>query len=119
MEDNCPISRWEILKNQLNNLPPKAFKTALENQTESILIDCRTLKEFETGHLSNAVNMDYLGEGFYDQMERLDLEKSYLIYCRSGRRSTRTCTLMKNAGFKNIYNLDGGLKEWARVLGDI
>jgi len=117
MDNDCKVSRWAILKNQLNNLTPKEFKSMVESSENIVLLDCRKPEEFATGKLYNALNIDYLGEGFLEKMETLDIEKTYLIYCRSGRRSIRTCTLLKNGGFKNIYNLSGGLNAWNDALG--
>ena len=117
MEEYCRINRWDMLKQQLQNLSPEAFLTMKKATKNAILVDCRVPKEFAMGYLEGAINMDYFGEAFYDQLEALDRDATYLVYCRSGRRSLRTCTLMQNSGFKNVYNLDGGLKRWNEVLG--
>lgn len=113
MDDNtCKISRWEILKQQLNNLGPKEFDQAISQTKDGTIIDVRTEQEFATGHFPQAINISYLAYDFWDRIERLDPKKEYYIYCRSGRRSVRTCTLMKNGGFKKVFNLDGGLNAW-------
>ena len=117
MDNDCKVSRWAILKNRLNNLTPEEFKSFAEKKKDAIIIDCRTTEEFRTGKLFNAVHFDYFDYDFIDRMEALDSEKIYLIYCRSGRRSLRTCTLFRNGGFKNIYNLSGGLNAWSAVYG--
>lgn len=117
MDEFCRINRWEMLKKQLKNLTPAEFLAMKKAQPDAVLIDCRVPKEFATGYLEGAINMDYFGEQFYDQLEALNSDAVYLVYCRSGRRSLRTCTLMQNSGFKNVYNLDGGLKAWHEELG--
>lgn len=117
MNNECKISRWAILKNQLNNLTPEEFKLMVEKSENLVILDCRKPEEYAGGKLYHAANMDYLGSDFLEKMETLDIEKTYLIYCRSGRRSLRTCTLLKNGGFKSIYNLTGGLNAWSAVFG--
>lgn len=117
MEEFCRLNRWEMLKKQLKNLSPSEFLAMKKEHPNAILIDCRVPKEFATGYLEGAKNMDYFGEAFYDQLEELDSDAIYLVYCRSGRRSLRTCTLMQNSGFQQVYNLDGGLKAWFEELG--
>ncbi|MCR9288857.1 MAG: rhodanese-like domain-containing protein [Bacteroidetes bacterium] len=117
MEENCKIGRWEILKRQLKNLSPHDFQQAFENSSNGLLIDCRRPDEFNTGYIPNAINLDYLGEEFYNQMEVLDPSTHYFVYCRSSRRSIRTCTLMQNSGFENVFNLDGGLNGWVNIFG--
>lgn len=109
MSDSCKIKRWDILKRELNNFTPEEFMQAAEQEPEAILIDCRTASEFEHSRLEGALNVDYLAYDFLEKMDSLDQEKTYLVYCRTGRRSVRTCMLMKNGGFKRVYNLDGGL----------
>ncbi|MFT4761699.1 MAG: rhodanese-related sulfurtransferase [Paraglaciecola sp.] len=116
MEELCRINRWETLKKKLKNLKPAEFLAMKKKQPNAILIDCRVPKEFGTGYLEGAKNMDYFGDKFYEQLEALDNEATYLVYCRSGRRSLRTCTLMQNSGFTKVYNLDGGLKSWFEEL---
>lgn len=119
MEDkSCKTPRWRMFKARLNNLQPVAAQQLIETQDELILIDVRTPGEFKSGHLTEAINIDYLGADFYEKMEALDPAKTYLIYCRSGRRSIRACTLMINGGMPRgqVYNLDGGIQAWDAVL---
>ena len=115
MEDkSCKTPRWRLLKAKLNNLPPESFFNAVRQHKDALLIDVRTPAEFEVSHISGAINIDYLSEDFWDRMEQLGNDKTYFVYCRTGRRSIRTCTLMRNGGFDNkkIFNLDGGLLLW-------
>lgn len=117
MSDNCKISRWAQLKATLNNLPPKEFSQLLKAHPEAILLDCRTPEEFAHGRLGEAINFNYLSHDFVGQMDQLDASAMYLVYCRSERRSIRTCILLRNGGFKNVYNLDGGLATWVKEFG--
>lgn len=110
----CKISRWQLLKTKINNLSPQDFKAQLATQPNARLIDVRTTEEFEASHLDGAIHINYLADGFWEQIEALNTEDTHFIYCRSGRRSVRVCTLMRNGGFdpKKVFNLDGGLLEW-------
>lgn len=114
--DTCKISRWQILKSQLNNLTPEEFRTLASKTKNAVVIDVRTHQEYLQGHLFDAINIDYLSYDFWDSIEKLDPEKIYFIYCRSGRRSVRTCTLMNNGGFSHVFNLDGGMNVWNKVF---
>lgn len=106
-----------LLKSQLNNLDPEEFDTAIRNQDDGILIDCRRTEEVARGKIPGAVNIDYLAADFWEQIEQLDADRTYFVYCRSGRRSIRTCTLMQNGGFSRVFNLDGGLNAWIEQFG--
>ncbi|HMQ45821.1 MAG TPA: rhodanese-like domain-containing protein [Saprospiraceae bacterium] len=118
MQEHCAIKRWDLLKNKLNNVHPEHFSTFLDQHPNVVVIDCRKPEEFESIHMPGAINLDYLGAGFWDDIERLPITGTYLVYCNSCRRSTRACMLMQNGGFQNVYNLDGGLKAWIQVRGD-
>lgn len=109
MSEVCKVRRWDLLKKQLNNFSPDEFQEAMAKWPEAVVIDCRTAGEFNSGHLEGAQNIDYLDYDFLDKIEALDSEKTYLVYCRTGRRSVRTCMLLKNSGIEKAYNLDGGL----------
>ncbi len=108
---NCPIPRWQLLKQQLKNVDATTFGQLIESGKYTVL-DVRTPPEYAHFHLTGAMNMDYLGPNFLEEMEQLNPEEHYLVYCRSGRRSVRACTLMKNAGIYHIIHLDGGLSAW-------
>jgi rhodanese-related sulfurtransferase len=115
MQDkSCKTPRWRLLKAQLNNLPPKSFADQIALSSASLIIDVRTSAEFEQGHIKNAINISYLDDDFWDRMEQLDTSKEIFVYCRTGRRSIRACTLMRNGGFdsEKIFNLDGGYALW-------
>lgn len=109
----CPIPRWQLLKQELKNVGPEAFDRLRKEAPAGTLLDVRNEQEFAEYHLEGAVNINYLGPNFLETMERLDPERTYLVYCRSGRRSVRACTLMKNAGLNRLIHLDGGLNAYA------
>lgn len=117
-QDNfCRIPRWKLLKDQLNNLDPQHFLKEMEGRDNAIIIDVRTTKEFEENHLEGAVNISYFDEELWNKICTLKQYEYFFVYCKTGRRSIRVCTLMKNGGFdgKKIFNLDGGIT----VLSDI
>jgi len=116
-QGRCKITRWQLLKQQLNNLEPTAFREAIHCTPKAILLDVRTQQEYDQGALPGARHFNYLDYGFLDQLEQLDKEATYLVYCRTGRRSIRTCTLMQNGGFRHVFNLDGGLLAWNAHFG--
>ena len=74
-----------------------------------ITVDVRTPGEFMTGHIQGAQNIDFESGSFESQIETLDKNGTYAVYCRSGNRSGQAVKVMQDAGFKNIYNLNGGV----------
>ena len=77
-----------------------------------LLVDVRTAEEFSEGHIKGAINIDYLAENFSIEIQELELESPVLLYCRSGNRSSKAMKTMKELGFKEVYNLEGGIKGW-------
>ena len=118
MEDqSCKTPRWRELKALLNNIKPGEFQAKTTESCEPVIIDVRTEAEFQQGHIAGAINIDFLSDDLWEQIELMDKSKTYLIYCRSGRRSIRVCTLMRNGGFDNakVFNLDGGIISWTAM----
>lgn len=79
--------------------------------SQAQIIDVRTADEFNSGHIAGAINIDVEGGSFTDQISALDKDKTYALYCHSGRRSAIAASDMSKAGFKNIIDLNGGIGE--------
>lgn len=101
---------------------PKGVKNAtveefdkLRSEKNAVVLDVRTEKEFKDGHIPGAVNLDVNGPEFAKKVATLDKEKTYLIHCASGRRSLKACSVMKDAAFKNLVNLEDGFNAWAKA----
>ena len=93
--------------------PQEAFTLIQNNQNnpDFVIIDVRTPQEFAEEHIENAINMDYYSETFRDELNNLDKNKTYLVYCRSGKRSGNALDIMKELNFREAYNI-GGIIEW-------
>ena len=91
----------------------EAFSLIQDNKDNPnfVIIDVRTPKEFAQEHIENAINIDYNSETFRDELDRLDKDNTYLIYCRSGARSGKALDMMKELNFREVYNL-GGIIDW-------
>jgi thioredoxin len=76
------------------------------------IIDVRTPGEFSQGHLKNAINYDISNSGFENQIASLDKLKPVLVYCLTGSRSTYAVRYMQSIGFKEVYELNGGMMKW-------
>ena len=84
----------------------------LVTKNEVIVLDVRTPGEFSAGHIGGAKNIDYLAGDFADRLAKLDREKTYLVHCAVGGRSTKALPRFSKLGFKRIVHLDGGFKAW-------
>ncbi len=94
--------------------PQEAFTLIQNNQNnpDFVIIDVRTPGEFGAEHIENASNIDFYSEAFRDELNNLDKNKTYLIYCRSGGRSGSALAIMAELNFKEAYNILGGINLW-------
>lgn len=99
----------------VKTLEPKEFITAFNADTTAILLDVRKPAEFAEGHISRAINIDWLNpKAFDDGIKQLDRSHVYYIYCRSGRRSNAAAVKMKAAGYK-VVDMRGGILHWQEL----
>lgn len=94
------------------NLSASEFKKLLSEKEGVQLVDVRTPGEFADRHLENAVLMDINDPNFSQSITALDKNKPVFVYCLAGGRSSNAAGIMKDAGFKEVYNLTGGLTAW-------
>ena len=89
------------------------WEAQLEKDDNAVILDVRTEGEVADGKIPNTLHIDiYKGQGFVDDLQKLDKSKNYYVYCRSGGRSAQACAVMNQLGFENAYNLMGGFNEW-------
>ena len=79
---------------------------------DAILVDVRTEDEYNSGYIENSLNIDYFSNEFSVNADKLDKTTPIILYCRSGKRSSMSANKISKLGFKEIYNLEGGILEW-------
>lgn len=100
-------------QNSMSDLSQNEWAQALTEQQQAVVLDVRTQEEFESGYIPKAINIDIqMGQSFIDEINSLDKNKFYYVYCRSGARSSQAVQLMRELGFNDTYNLLGGILEW-------
>ena len=102
------------------HLKAKDFNELLENP-DTIVIDMRNHYESEIGHFLGAITPDV--ETFREslpiiekQLEAHKEDKNLLMYCTGGIRCEKASAYFKNKGFKNVYQLEGGIIEYTRQI---
>lgn len=94
------------------DLNAEEFGNAYKNSPGAILLDVRRPDEFEAGHLPGALNINIQGHEFHEQIEELDRDKDYFVYCHAGGRSAAACNFMQSLGFTKVHNMLGGITAW-------
>jgi thioredoxin 1 len=93
-------------------LSPDAFEKALSTTPNAQLLDVRTKEEYDKEHLNNALNSNFNGPDFEKEIAFLDKSKPAYVYCLSGGRSAKAAALMRENGFTQVYELNGGIQQW-------
>ena len=84
-------------------------------QKDAVILDVRTEREYAYGHLENAIVIDIYSRDFKEKISKLDKEKTYFVYCKTGIRSRSAVNYMINNGFKKVCDLEGGINYLTRA----
>ena len=96
------------------NLNLEDWKKQKESDAKNICLDVRTAEEYMEGNIENSINIDfYKSMDFMKFLDKLNKDENYFVYCRSGKRSDASCQIMKEFGFNNVFNLEGGFLAWS------
>lgn len=97
----------------MKEINQEEWREKIAEDDNAVILDVRTEEEIEEGYIPGAKKIDiYKGQEFIDEIDKLDKDKNYYVYCRSGNRSGQACAIMDQKGFKNTYNLQGGFSKW-------
>lgn len=92
-------------------LSPTDFNTQIASEDAKI-IDVRTPEEYNEGFIKGAVNINWNAGDFETVISQFGKEQKLYLYCKSGTRSGNAYELLKKLGYKNVYNLVGGITAW-------
>ena len=108
------ISLLSCNQNKSNLISAHDFDKMIKLDKSSIIIDVRTPEEFNKGHLRNSLNVNWFDDNFDDNIDIFSKDLSVFVYCLSGGRSAKANEKIRSLGFKNVYELDGGILEWRK-----
>jgi thioredoxin len=97
---------------EIKTIDSKAFAEKIAANTNPQILDVRTPEEFSSDHIDHAKNINWLGNTFVSDVEKLDKSQPVFVYCKSGGRSQKAAEKLNELGFKTIYQLDGGILKW-------
>lgn len=108
----CSAQQQSDASRTIKNIDSEEALSLMENDSDVVIIDVRTPREFNAGHIKGAKNINIADSDFQSQLENLERDSTYLVYCRTGNRSGKAIKLMKQLDFKSIYHLQHGITEW-------
>ena len=102
-------------KKNFRNVTVEEFDKLREDK-KNVVLDVRTRKEYDAGHIPGAVLLDWNGPDFAKKAAELDRSKTYLVHCAAGVRSAKACELMTSQlQFSNCVNLESGFRGWEKA----
>ncbi len=99
-------------QSKIQTIDAKTYAEKLKTTKTPQLLDVRTPEEFKEGHIKNANNINWEGEDFVTKADKYNKTKPIFIYCQMGGRSAQAAFKLSEMGFKEIYNLQGGIEKW-------
>lgn len=100
---------------QPSDISVEEFHAGIEEGKAQVL-DVRTLDEYNSGHIEGSLLADWTRrEEFFRRIQSLDKNKPVYAYCLSGGRSRAAAAQLRKAGFREVYNLEGGIVAWKRA----
>jgi rhodanese-related sulfurtransferase len=94
----------------------KKLKGDWKGKDRPTLIDLRSQKEHDKGHLEGARQFDLEGDQFDSKVAKLDRNRTYVVYCRDGTNSAKVVTAWKEKNFQKLYHLKGGWDAYEAVI---
>lgn len=91
------------------------FYDQLRQAKTNVVLDVRTRREYEEGHIPGAVLLDFNSPDFGKELAKLDKNKTYLVHCAVGGRSAKAARKMEEMGFQRVFNLLGGMRAWEKA----
>jgi rhodanese-related sulfurtransferase len=85
----------------------------ITTESSEVVLDIRTPEEFNEGIIEGAINIDFYANDFAVQLDTLDKDAHYVVYCRSGNRSGQASSIFEELGFTNVTEIDGGITDWS------
>ena len=105
------ISLFGFSQGSVKNISAAEFQKKIE-QNPGIILDVRTPGETAQGHIPDASFIDFYDKAFTDKVKLMQKDQPIYVYCRSGGRSAKAAEILKQNGFKEVYNLTGGIGAW-------
>ncbi|HSJ70539.1 MAG TPA: rhodanese-like domain-containing protein [Acidimicrobiia bacterium] len=96
----------------LETVSPEAAAEVIASTPDVVVLDIRTPEEFAEGFIEGASNIDFYRSDFAGQLDVLDKDATYVVYCRSDNRSGQAMEVFADLGFTNVTEIDGGIVNW-------
>ncbi|MFT7003782.1 MAG: rhodanese-related sulfurtransferase [Sulfurimonas sp.] len=117
--ENTVLKLWKkqvsIARAEVKSITPKELMSWIKNKKDFILVDIREKKEVSSGWIESKTTKK-ISRGTLDpavaKAGALKPEQTIVLYCHKGPRAVLAIKTLEDLGFKNVYNLKGGIDAW-------
>lgn len=114
-KDAAGIEENQVIEITATDLWEK-LKGDWKGENRPTLIDLRSPKEYDKGHLEGARQLDLEGDQFDSKVAKLDRKRTYVVYCQDGANSAKVVAAWKEQGFRKLYHLRGGWDAYESLI---
>ncbi len=112
-EDSPPETPVEF-NHRITQMTAEQFDKVRQVGDAITIVDVRRPDEIANGKVPGAIEIDFESDDFERRIAGLDREGTYIMYCHSGNRSNQAAEYMHTQGFRFVYNLEGGYRDWSK-----
>lgn len=110
-----PIRSADAQTSRLQHVSAVQAATMLKNRPDIIVLDIRTAREYQRGHIRGAKLINYYASSFRGKIKALRKDATYLVHCAAGYRSSWSLSILKAAGLRKVIHMKDGLNAWKRA----
>lgn len=96
----------------VDTVAPATAAEIITTESDEVVLDIRTPEEYDQGIIEGAINIDFYDNDFAVQLDALDKDAHYVVYCNSGNRSGQANSIFEDLGFTDVTEIDGGITNW-------
>ena len=96
----------------IETVDPETAAEVIQTEPDAVVLDIRTAEEYNDGIIEGAINIDFYATDFAEQLDTLDKDTHYVVYCRSDNRSGQAMDTFVDLGFTTVTEIDGGIVNW-------
>ena len=99
---------------EIKDIDVQTLKDLLDQKNRLILVDVRDPEEFEICNINGSILIPLVE--LEEHLPDFDKDIKFVVYCKEGERSLKAAKIMSKYGFKDIYNVEGGITDWAKRI---
>ena len=99
---------------EVKNISARQARELIDNEKDVFVLDVRTVEEYNEAHIKGAtlIPIQELEKNLEHNIDKIPKDKKVVVHCAAGKRSAKACQILKDKGLKQLYNVEGGIRQW-------